>query len=66
MAYTLGFFAADGSMLKNTRGAHFIEFTVVDRMVLEYIQQVTKSNHHIAERERGGNCRTAYRLQLGS
>ena len=66
MAYTLGFFAADGSMLKNTRGAHFIEFTVIDRILLEFIQEATKSNHRIAERERGGNCRTAYRLQVGS
>jgi len=26
MAYVLGFFAADGSMVKNKRGACFIEF----------------------------------------
>lgn len=66
MAYVLGFFAADGSMLKNSRGAHFIEFTVVDREMLEFIQKVTGSNHVIAARERGGNCKTAYRLQIGS
>ncbi len=66
MAYVLGFFAADGSMLRNSRGAHFIEFTVVDREVLLYIQKVTGSNHAIASRERGGNCKTAYRLQIGS
>ncbi|MDP2665225.1 MAG: LAGLIDADG family homing endonuclease [bacterium] len=66
MAYVLGFFAADGSMLKNSRGAHFIEFTITDREVLEYIQLVTESTHTIAKRERGGNCKTAYRLQIGS
>lgn len=66
MAYVLGFFAADGSMLLNNRGAHFIEFTITDRIVLEHIQRVTGSTHHIAERERGGNCKTAYRLQIGS
>lgn len=66
MAYVLGFFAADGSMLLNKRGAHFIEFTITDRIVLEQIQRVTGSTHRIAERERGGNCKTAYRLQLGS
>ena len=66
MAYTLGFFAADGSMLANKRGAHFIEFTITDRTVLEYIQKITHSSHRISERERGGNCKTGYRLQVGS
>jgi len=66
MAYVLGFFAADGSMLRNGRGAHFIEFTITDRIVLEQIQRVTGSTHRVAERERGGNCKTAYRLQIGS
>ena len=66
MAYVLGFFAADGSMIKNNRGAHFIEFTITDRVVLEQIQQVTDSTHRIAERERGGNSKTGYRLQVGS
>jgi len=66
MAYVLGFFAADGSMLLNNRGACFIEFTITDRIVLEHIQRVTGSTHRIAERERGGNCKTAYRLQIGS
>ncbi len=66
MAYVLGFFAADGSMIANKRGAHFIEFTITDRIVLEYIQRVTYSNHQITVRERGRNCKTAYRLQIGS
>lgn len=66
MAYVLGFFAADGSMLKNNRGAHFIEFTIIDRIVLEQIQRAIGSTHRIAVRERGGNCKTAYRLQIGS
>ena len=53
-------------MLKNNRSAHFIEFTITDRVVLEHIQRVTQSNHRIAVRERGGNAKTAYRLQIGS
>jgi len=53
-------------MLRNNRGAHFIEFTITDRIVLEQIQRVTGSTHKIAIRERGGNCKTAYRLQIGS
>ena len=66
MAYVLGFFAADGSMLRNGRGAHFIEFTITDRVVLEQIQRVTNSTHHIAERKKGVTHKTAYRLQIGS
>ncbi len=66
MAYVLGFFAADGSMLKNRRGGCFIEFTSTDRIVLEVIQRATTSSHHIAARERGDNRKTAYRLQIGS
>ncbi len=66
MAYVLGFFAADGSMILNKRGVCFIEFTITDRIVLEQIRRVIGSTHRIAERERGGNCKTAYRLQIGS
>jgi intein-encoded DNA endonuclease-like protein len=66
MAYVLGYFAADGSMLKNGRCAYFIEFTSTDRVLLEHVQSVTGSNHRIASRERGNNCKTAYRIQIGS
>ncbi len=66
MAYVLGFFAADGSMLKNSRGSCFIEFSITDRSVIEYIRRVSGSNHRVAERERGPMCQTAYRLQIGS
>jgi intein-encoded DNA endonuclease-like protein len=66
MAYVLGFFAADGSMIRNKRGAHFIEFTITDRIVLEQIQQATNSTHRIAKRKQRANHKTAYRLQIGS
>lgn len=66
MAYVLGYFAADGSMLKNNRGGHFIEFTSTDKVLLEHVQNAVDSNHRVAIRERGGNCKTAYRLQIGS
>jgi intein-encoded DNA endonuclease-like protein len=67
MAYVLGFFAADGSMLKNKRGAHFIEFTIIDRIVLEVIQSAIGSTHKIKTRERNkGVWKTQYRLQIGS
>lgn len=67
MAYVLGFFAADGSMLRNNRGAHFIEFTITDRIVLKIIQQAVGSTHKIQERNRKkGVWKIQYRLQIGS
>jgi hypothetical protein len=66
MAYVLGYFAADGCMVENPRTGHYIEFTSIDRILLEHIQIATGSSHRIGVRERGGNCKTAYRLQIGS
>jgi len=66
MAYVLGFFAADGSMIKNNRGAHFIEFHITDKELLYDIRKVMDSNHKISERFRGVNYKMGYRLQVGS
>lgn len=66
MAYVLGYFAADGTMLVNNRGAHFIEFTSTDRILISHVQKATGSNHTVKQRERGGNAKTAYRVQIGS
>lgn len=67
MAYVLGFFAADGSMIRNKRGGHFIEFTITDRVVLELIQRVTGSTHKIQKRpSRNVAWKTQYRIQIGS
>lgn len=66
MAYVLGFFAADGCMLKNQRGAHFIEFQITDKDLLIKIQKLLGSNHKIAERNLKINWKTAYRLQIGN
>jgi intein-encoded DNA endonuclease-like protein len=66
MAYTLGFFAADGSMLRNRRGAHFIEFHVSDGALLKKIRTLLKSNHKISVRRRNARWRPEYRLQIGS
>lgn len=35
MAYVLGFFTADGNMIKNKRDAHFIEFQITDNDLLK-------------------------------
>ena len=48
MAYVLGFFAADGCMIKNKRGAHFIEFHITDKNLLFAIRAAMRSNHKIA------------------
>lgn len=69
MAYVLGFFAADGSMIRNNRGAHYIEFTITDRIILEYIQKAVRSTHKIKERiERRiiSTWKPQFRLQIGS
>ncbi|MDZ7612139.1 MAG: LAGLIDADG family homing endonuclease [Candidatus Moranbacteria bacterium] len=65
MSYVLGFFAADGCMIKNNRGAHFIEFHITDKDLLEKIKIAMKSNHKISVRKRG-DWKVSYRLQIGS
>lgn len=66
MAYILGFFAADGCMFRNNRGAHFIEFHITDKDILEKIREVLGSNHKISIRQRNDKWKTIYRLQIGS
>ena len=67
MAYVLGFFAADGTMIANNRGAHFIEFHITDKQILVNIRRLLKSNHKIATRDRGNKkWKIGYRLQIGS
>ncbi len=66
MAYVLGFFAADGCMIKNNRGAHFIEFQITDKDILLKIKKLLGSNHKITERKNNIKWKMAYRLQIGS
>ena len=66
MAYVLGFFTADGNMIRNKRGAHFIEFTNTDKDLLQKIRKLICPEHKISIRDRNGNWRTAYRIQIGS
>lgn len=67
MAYVLGYFAADGSMIRNKRGAHFIEFTSTDRTLLAQVRVLVCSDHRIAVRARGSaKQKTQYRIQFGS
>jgi LAGLIDADG-like domain len=66
MAYVLGFFAADGSMIRTQRGGYYIELKSTDLILIERIQNCIRSNHSISAYERGGNAKTCYRLQIGS
>ena len=66
MAYVLGFFAADGNMIRNRRGAHFIAFYSADRVLLERVRSALGSNHKIGGRDYSEKRRINYQLQLGS
>lgn len=66
MAYILGFFTADGSMIKNKRNTHFIEFQITDKDLLKKIRNTLGSNHKITKRKRNKNQKNIYRLQIGS
>ena len=52
MAYVLGFFAADGYMTLNKRGAHFWNIQITDKNILEGIKKAIKSKHKIRVRSR--------------
>ncbi len=67
MAYVLGYFAADGSMLRNKRGGHFIEFTTTDRCMLIMLKRVCQAKQRISIRPwRNEKWKQQYRLQIGS
>ncbi len=66
MAYVLGFFAADGCMMKNRRGACFIEFQITDKSLLGRIRKALESENKISSRKRAENFKRIYRLQIGS
>lgn len=66
MAYVLGFFAADGNLIKNKRGAHFFSLEICDKDIIEKIRRVIKSNHKIGVRVGNGSIQPRYRLQIGS
>ncbi|TSC74893.1 MAG: intein-containing protein [Parcubacteria group bacterium Gr01-1014_30] len=67
MAYVLGYFAADGCMSVNSRGAHFIEFTSTDKEQIERIREKMQSSHVIGRFvSKNPRWKTGYRLQIGS
>lgn len=66
MAYVLGFFAADGNMMKNKRGAHFMEFVSTDKDIVLKIKNAFNSDNKITRRLRSNRWKPSYRLQIGS
>ena len=66
MAYVLGFFAADGYLTHNKRGADFWSIQITDLPLLRLIRKSVESDHKIGVRERPKNESTLYRLQIGS
>lgn len=66
MAYVLGFFAADGYITNNKRGASFWSIQITDKELLYEIRRVVGAEHVISERGSVRNKSVAYRLQVGS
>jgi hypothetical protein len=67
MAYILGFFAADGSMIRTKRGGHYVEFHSTDVGLLRLIRAALSSDHKISRRVRRSTLhKHQYRLQIGS
>ena len=66
MAYVLGFFAADGNMIKNRRGAHFVAFYSNDRKLIADVRSALGSNHKIGKRIYKATWSATYQLQIGS
>lgn len=65
MAYVLGYILADGSLIKNKRGAYFTEIQSIDKEIIVKIRQALDSNLKISVyRPKNGQLR--YRLQVGS
>ncbi len=62
----LGFFTADGSMIKNKRRAPFIEFNSTDRELIEKTKIALGSNYKISPCRKNTKWKQAYRLQIGS
>ncbi len=69
MAYVLGYFAADGCMFVNPRGSHFIDFTSIDRELIEKVKQCLDSRHLLSvhnKDNKNSHWKTRFRLQVGS
>ena len=64
MAYFLGFFCADGNMVKNKRGGHYISVYSADRTIIVDLMKSIDSKHKISGRV--SPTAVTYRFQIGS
>lgn len=66
MAYVLGYFAADGSMIKNKRDAYYVEFTSTDKILLSQLLTVVRGTQKLARRPVRNEHKKQWRVQFGS
>jgi intein-encoded DNA endonuclease-like protein len=66
MAYILGFFATDGTMMQTKRGGHYIEFHITDLQIIRQIKNALHSEHKISSKRQSVNWKLIYKLQIGS
>ncbi len=67
MAYILGYFAADGCMFKNSRGAFYVEFTSIDKDLIYNVKVAMGSGHKIGTyKHKNSKWKDRYRIQIGS
>ena len=66
MAYVLGFFAADGNLMRPERGGYYFSLEICDKNIIENIREAMESNHKIGVRPSRGTYKPRYRLQIGS
>lgn len=66
MSYILGFFAADGNMIKTRRETHYISLEICDKEIIEKYKLLVKAEHKIGQRKSKEDGTIRYRLQIGS
>ncbi len=66
-SYILGFLYADGSLIKNKRGAYFIEIQITDFDLLKKMKSAMRCQNKISRTVRENpHWKPIYRLQVGS
>lgn len=64
MAYFLGFFCADGNMVKGRRGGYYISVYSADKSIVALLMRAIESKHKLSSRV--SKTGVTYRFQIGS
>lgn len=64
--YVLGFFTADGSLTKNSRGGHYFSIQSKDKQIIFDVKKSMQSEHKISVRLDTRTNNAFYRMQIGS